>query len=212
MPRQWKTARIPSYALLLLTLVGCAGVGGESVHIKTSVIPQSQSPKAETVFLLNEAEDRRPGDRLGIGKSTWSLLKIKHGSITSKEPLLRALVRIVKEELESSSYSVNLIDQTTTAGEPFLRVFIEQFAFEMWSYFWPYIKIDGTINLSLAIETPEGKTLQSKFFSGSHETSCWFGGCSANIEDTIDASLMKIRLELQQWFNSKPFQEAWKSQ
>lgn len=125
--------------------------------------------------------------------------------------MLLAIVRIVKEELETSSYSVNLVDRTTTDGEPFLSVFIEQFAFEMWSYWWPYITIEGTISLSLAIETPDGKTLQSKILSGSREASCWFGGCSANIEDAIDASLMKIRLELQQWFNSKPFQEAWKS-
>jgi hypothetical protein len=202
-------ARRLGYALFLFALAGCAGLGGESVNLRTSPIPQSKSQNVGTVSLLKEAEDRRTGDRSEIGKSTWTLFKIKHSGITAKEPLIFDFVRIIKQDLEASGYPVNLVDRSTNSGAPTLKVSVEQFAFEMWSYLWPYVPIDGNITLSLVVQAPDGRNIDSRLISSPGEASCWFGGCSENIEDAIDKSLKAIRLQLNQWFNSEGFQKNW---
>jgi hypothetical protein len=194
--------------LFLLLLSACAGLGGESVNLKTGSILSPGSQGQGSVFLLNEAEDRRAGDRREIGKSTWSPFKFKHSSITPKQPVILDLLRIIKADLESSGYQVNLVGQPSESPSPVLKIGIEEFSFEMWSWNWPYVVIDGRITLSLAIQDTDGRNLDTKLFSGTGEKSCWFGGCGENIEEAIEHSLMTIVMQTKQWFSSESFRKT----
>jgi len=196
--------------LVLLAATGCAGMGGESVALRTTPIPLQRSQDVGTVSVALQADDRRPGDRSEIGKSTWTLFKIKHSGITSSAPLSSELVRILEQDLQAAGYPVELVSPTSDADTPVLELGIDQFEFEMWSYFWPYIMIDGNIALSSEIRaSPRARLLAARRFAAPGKATCWFGGCGGKIEDAIEKSLRSIRLELNLWFNSEDFRSVW---
>ncbi|MGH7774266.1 MAG: hypothetical protein ACREQA_18735 [Candidatus Binatia bacterium] len=178
------------------------------MDLKTSPLLKPPSQDKGSVFLVKKAEDRRASDRSEIGKSTWTLSRFKHGSITSNQPLILDIVRIIKDGLEASGYQVNLVEQPSGSASPVLKIGIEIFAFEMWSGPLGYVMIDGQIALSLAIQDKDGRNLQSRIFTGSGQASCWCCGCADKIEDAIEQSLNTVMMETKQWYLSESFRKT----
>lgn len=195
--------------LAIVSLSGCVGIGGTTVTLRTNDLAPPKQPAQGRVLLLSEARDQYLGAPT-VGKAVWTAFKAELGPISSDVPPRTKMVELTKSALEKGGYEVQVVtpQEARLHPEPVLQVSIDQFAYEMWGYWYPYVPIDGRISVVFALQSPDGRQIDGKVLSAEGKGSCWFGWCAGALETAMAQSLTNIMNQFVDWASERSFRSA----
>ena len=191
---------LAGFAIAITLLTGCVGVGGTTVNLHTNELAPPKQPVQGRILLHNEARDQYPGSP-AVGKALWTAFKAELAPISSNTPPKQKLVELAKNALEKAGYEVRVVtvQEARPLPEPVIHVKIEQFAYEMWGYWYPYVPIEGRTTLVFAIQASDGRQIDGKVLSAEGKESCWFGWCERALETAMAQSLTNIMNQFIDW-------------
>lgn len=190
-------------------LTGCVGIGGTTVELRTNNLAPPSHPAHGQVSLLQEAGDAYPGTP-AVGKAVWTAFKAELAPITASPPAKIQVVTLAKQALEKAGYEVRLVPvhESSSAGGPVIHLKIEEFSYEMWSYWFPYIPIEGRTIIVATVQGPDGRQIDSRVFSAAGKETCWFAGCRGSLEVAMAQSLTNIMNQFIDWASGTTFRTA----
>lgn len=197
------------FILGVISLTGCVGAGGTTVVLRTNELAPPKQPTQGRVLLLSEAGDQYPGSPT-VGKAVWTAFKAELGPISSDVPPKEKVVQLTKAALEKAGYGVQVVtaQEARSHPEPVLHVNIDQFAYEMWGYWYPYVPIDGRTSLVFALQSSDGRQIDGKVLSAEGKESCWFGWCAGALETAMAQSLTNIMNQFIDWTSEGSFRTS----
>lgn len=197
------------FVVAFVTLTGCVGAGGTTVALRTNELAPPKEPAQGRVLLLNQAGDQYPGSPQ-LGKAVWTAFKAELGAISSDVPPKEKVVHLTKVALEKAGYEVQIVTEKEAGAhlDPVLHVNIDQFAYEMWGYWYPYVPIEGRISVVFALQSPDGRQLDGKVLTAEGKESCWFGWCASALETAMAHNLTKIMNQFIDWTAERSFRSS----
>lgn len=197
------------FVLVFVSLTGCVGAGGTTVALRTNELAPPKQPAQGRVLLLNQAGDQYAGSP-NVGKAVWTAFKAELGPISSDVPPREKFVHLTKAALEKAGYEVQVVTAKEAGAhlEPVLRVNIDQFAYEMWGYWYPYVPIEGRMSVVFALQSPDGRQLDGKVLTAEGKENCWFGWCAGALETAMAQNLTKIMNQLIDWTSERSFRSS----
>lgn len=197
------------FILAVVSLSGCVGAGGTTVTLRTNDLAPPKQPAQGRVLLLSEARDQYPGAP-SVGKAVWTAFKAELAPISSDVPPKHKIVELTKSALEKAGFGVQVVtaQEARSYPEPVLQVSIDQFAYEMWGYWYPYVPIDGRTSVVFALQSSDGRQVDGKILSAEGKGSCWFGWCAGALETTMAQSLTNIMNQFIDWTAERSFRSS----
>jgi hypothetical protein len=174
--------------------MGCVGIGGTQVQIAHDALSTPKQSFPDSIVMQKSADDDHV--RARIGHATVTVFSIESGDVTSTTPLTEEVVTQVRQAVESLGYQVTLVDSTHPVPNPssILKVRINKYYFQNYTWFWPIVPTWGSIALELTLQNPDGKVLYHRSFSGSGNSYCLTGDCAfgAATKEALTEVLNKI--------------------
>jgi hypothetical protein len=199
--------------LLCFTLLaGCVGKGGTTIMLRTNELAPPAQMAHGSIALLDQADDSYPSSP-AIGEATWTLFRMHLAGIKAAPSPKTEIVTLAKNSLTKAGYDVQLISnaELATSTGPVLHLRIDEFAYEMWSWTWPYVPIFGNTAITMSVRVPHGQQAEARSFRAPGRESCWFGDCEKQVEAAVAQSLTNIMNQVVQWTAEDSFRTAVKS-
>ena len=199
---------IAGVMMVLSVLTGCVGKGGTTIMLRTNELaPPSQKTHGK-IALLDEADDAYPHSPT-IGEATWTLFRNHLAVIKAEPPPKKETIVLAKDALAKAGYEVRLVQasQATSSQDPLVHLKIDEFAYELYNWTWPYVLIWGDTAITMSIRTSNEQQKDIRTFRASGRESCWFGECQKQVEAAVAHSLTLIMNQVVAWASEESFQK-----
>jgi hypothetical protein len=195
--------------LCFTILAGCVGKGGTTIMLRTNELAPPTQMAHGSIALSDQADDSYPSSP-AIGEATWTLFRMHLAGIKAEPSPKTEIVTLAKNSLTKAGYDVQLISNPELAAStgPVLHLKIDEFAYEMWSWTWPYVPIFGNTAITMSFRTPQGQQVGARSFRAPGRESCWFGDCEKQVEAAVAQSLTNIMNQVMQWTAEDSFRTA----
>jgi hypothetical protein len=193
--------------ICLLGLIGCVGIGGETIKITHENFGAPTRQFTEQLQVSAPALDLRESKER-IGRATFTAFAISTGSITTSSPVEDEIAREVKEAFEASGYKTALLTDGTlrVAANPLIKISINEFWFRNYNWLFPLVPTWGDLEITLAVENGAGKKLFERSLKGSGSSLCLQGNCA--FEAAVGSAMTEVSNQIREMALSEEFRLA----
>lgn len=176
----------------LLFFLGCQG----STNVRIGKLRAPTKPVETSIFLLSKAVDARkkPSDK--VGRHLISLLMIPGPSVVTDGPHLdEAVAGHAKTALETSGYTVTLVDKIEDAMGPVLVTQIDDIRNYNFTWLWPIGILWGKMDMTVLLMSPQEDILweaQTKGHGGYWGSILYMAGFGTRVKSDLTANLNQV--------------------